>query len=149
MFIPPILFTKTQLLNTWPECEWELQDYVQVGSLIGFILTVQKASSISSFFFMFFLCWRKIIFLVISLQKLERNSRNNVRSFHWCYLIIRIGDKCYGICCTQDDVARFCFVPYNLLSVKKNHKTNNQTNPQKLIVNWKNLHILEVGWILS
>lgn len=29
------------------------------------------------------------------------------------------GEKCYGICCTRDDVSTFSFVAYNLVSEKK------------------------------
>lgn len=86
-------------------------------------------------FFIFFLCWRKIIFSVIFLQKLDGNSRNSVCSFHWCYLIIRMGDNCCGICCTEDDMwlhSVLCLITYCMQpppSPPKNLKPKPKPNP--------------------
>lgn len=81
--------------------------------------------SLISPLFVYFLCWRKIIFLALSFQKLGRNGWSSVCSFHWCYLITRMRNKSDGICYRGCSVGTFYFVPYNLLSVKK--PTTNQT----------------------
>lgn len=64
----------------------------------------------------------KSFFSSLSFQMLGRNS---VCSFCWCYLINRMKKKTNGIYYKGCSLATFCFVPYNLLSIKKS--TTNQT----------------------